>query len=107
MSLTVPRTMPARKLQTIGRHLLAARWIFAKTMPESPHFYTLRREWERDEDFLEVVQAIRRYGYLEVYKGLRYTMLNVNGWKYWTMGAPLPQTILINRKALTVDGGAR
>lgn len=82
----------------VGQRLIDAHWIFAKTMPDNPHWYTLRREWLHDDDFIETVQFIRRHGYQEIYGGRPYTMLNVNDYKYWTMGAPLHETILINRK---------
>jgi SAM-dependent methyltransferase len=29
--------------------------------------------------------------------------LHINGWKYWTMGAPIAETILINRKPLAPE----
>lgn len=92
--------MPTRLRQTIGRSLLRAQWIFAKTMPENPHWYTLRKTWAQDAAFVETVEAMRTYGYREWYKKRPYTMFNVNGMKYWTMGAPLPSTILINRKPI-------
>lgn len=85
----------------VGRLLLTQQWIFAKTMPQNPHWYTLRKRWSRDEEFTWVVQQIRQYGYTEYYYRRPYTMLNMNGMKYWTMGAPLDDTILINRKHLT------
>lgn len=81
--------------------LLRHPWRFAKTMPHNPHWYTLRKEW-RDEEFVRVVQTMRRVGYTEYYQGRRYTMFNVNNMKYWTMGAPLRETILINRKVITL-----
>jgi len=80
-----------------GRALLAHRWIFARTMSENPHEYTLRREWE-DDAFVRVVRYIREHGYRAVFKGRAYMQLDVNEHFYWTMGAPLDQTILINRK---------
>jgi len=81
----------------ICKTLLSKRWIFAKTMPHAPHWYTLRREWYNDELFNEIVTLIRRYGYKERYGRTWYTKFNINGMKYWTMGAPIPKTILINR----------
>src|SRR3990167_679232 len=86
------------EFEFIGKTLLDQRWIFAKTMPENPHWYTLRKEWQDEADFVKVVQFMRTYGYQEIYRGSRYTMLNVNDCKYWTMGAPIGTTILINRK---------
>lgn len=79
------------------------RWIFAKTMPENPHEYTLRKEWEAEEDFVSVVTYMRAHGYLSYFKGRAYTQLNANGHFHWTMGSPLPATILINRKPLPSD----
>jgi len=94
--------IPFALLQTIGRSLLAHPWIYAKTMPTEPHWYTLRRDWTEDAAFVTAVEAIRTYGYPERYKQSQYTRLNINGMKYWTMGAPVPATILINRAALDV-----
>ena len=44
---------------------------------------------------------VRRYGYEEIYEGRSYTVFNNDDMKYWTMGAPVTETILINRKELT------
>jgi hypothetical protein len=89
-----------QELQQVGSLLLRQEWIFAKTMPEDPRWYTLREGWACDADFVHVVTRMREAGEEEVYKGRRRRVLHVNGMKYWTMGAPLPQTILINRKPL-------
>jgi SAM-dependent methyltransferase len=75
-------------------------------MPENPHWYTLRKGWPDDAAFVEAVLHMREFGYKEKYEGRWYTMYNLNGFKYWTMGAPInyrngnPCTILINRKPL-------
>ena len=63
--------------------------------PSSPH-------WRRDVPFEDVVQFIRDHGYREVFEptGKEMTYLDIGGWKYWTMGAPLPETILINRERI-------
>jgi hypothetical protein len=72
-------------------------WIFAKTMPYNPHYYMLRKEAD-DAEFVRFVELIRNYGYRQMYEGYWYTQLNVYDWFYWTMGAPIDGTILINRK---------
>ena len=46
------------------------------------------------------METIRRYGYREVYEGHSYTVRNLDDMKCWTMGAPILETILINRKIL-------
>ena len=94
--------LEARVTQLLESH----DWIFAKTMPQNPHWYTLRRDWGNDEDFDMTVQFIRENGYTERWpdpvRGSPYTVLDLNGFHYWTMGAPIPDTILINRKPLVL-----
>ena len=89
--------MPYDDLQFIGQIIKESRWIFAKTMPDNPHYYMLRKE-SIDGEFVRFVELIRKYGYRNKYGGAWYTQLNVDNWFYWTMGAPIPITILINRK---------
>jgi hypothetical protein len=61
-----------------GRGFVArAPWRFAKTMSHIPHEYTVRGQ-------------------------TTYTYLNIDGQRYWTMGAPLEATVIINRALLTV-----
>ena len=31
------------------------KWVFAKTMPETPHFYTLRRTWRDEKEFESII----------------------------------------------------
>ena len=76
--------------------LLSHDWTFAKTMPQNPHWYTLRENWCTDE-FAEVVEFIRAHSYTEYFYKKPFKMFLLNGFKYWTMGAPVDQTILINR----------
>lgn len=85
-------------LEDAGRILESQSWIFAKTMPDNPHHYTLRKTWPRDADFAAVVEYIRAEGYTAMFGGRPYRQLNVNEHFYWTMGDPVPSTILINRK---------
>jgi hypothetical protein len=74
-------------------------WIFARTMPHNPHEYTLRRD-TRSATFDSAVRYIREHGELDIYWGKPYKTLYRGDHKYWTMGAPLDVTILINRKQL-------
>jgi hypothetical protein len=72
-------------------------WVFARTMPRNPHEYTLRRETD-DATFEAAVRYVRQHGVMETYGGKPYRVLYFGAHKYWTMGAPLEVTILINRK---------
>jgi hypothetical protein len=80
--------------------LNSAEWIFAKTMPKYPHHYTLRKNWKNDVDFIFVVEFIRENGYIEVWHRRRFVAHDFDGYKFWTMGDTIPNTTLINRKAL-------
>lgn len=82
----------------IARH----HWQFARTMPENPHEYTLRRN-ASSSDFEAAVRYIREHGILEDFRGVPYKTLYFDEHKYWTMGAPLPETELINRKPRFAD----
>lgn len=79
----------------------SVRWIFARTMPQTPHWYTLRKE-NPQEGFETFVMFIREQGYEKQFGNARYTYLDDDGWSYWTMGAPLEKTILINRARIEV-----
>lgn len=81
-------------------------WIFARTMPDNPHEYTLRKNTS-DEVFEAAVRFVRENGEPELYYGKQYTVYFCDDHKYWTMGAPLEETILINRKSTGHSGSER
>ena len=83
----------------VARALHSARWTFAKTMPHNPHEWTLRRHWPGRVPFDTVVAYIRERGYTMKFGRRDYRCLDVNGFRYWTMGAAYEETILINRAA--------
>ncbi len=82
-------------------------WRFAKTMPQWPHEYTVR-EWRPDlaRKFFDFVALIRRDGIVKPWPRdaaiprYRHTYLTLDGWEYWSMGEPIPETALINRARL-------
>ena len=69
-------------------------------MPHIPHFYTLRVKAAHDEDFIQLVECIRSYGYDESWGRMVLRYLDLDGWKYWTMGARVESTSLVNRARL-------
>lgn len=83
--------------ETAEAALLSASFRFAKTMPKIPHEYTRRREWSDEILFENVVKFIRENGRQERFWRSIYTYYYLDGWKYWTMGEPVAETILINR----------
>lgn len=101
--MTMPPTDgPTDSERTILRSFIAARrWQFARTMPDNPHWYTVRKWFpEGEESFEEFVRLIREHGDDEVFGGRTYRYLDFDGFHYWTMGAPIAETTVINRKPL-------
>lgn len=103
-------------------------WSFAKTMPNSPHEYAVREramrirgvdmdtgeEFDYEREFVFFCRAIRMHGYTGRFGKQSYTYLNVDGWRYWTMGNPISdhvepggdtrkETTILNRTPLDPD----
>jgi hypothetical protein len=102
MGLGVPDPqLESLTLPELRAFVARSTWTYAKTMPKTPHEYTLRRNAPDEALFERVVRHIRRHGYRKVYGRATYTYLDIDGWQYWTMGSPLSETILINRARLS------
>ena len=81
------------------QYIKTVRWQNAKTYEKTaPHEYTVRK-WrpDLDDEFCWFVEYIRQNGVVETFWKNRYTYLYLDGYRYWTMGAPLAKTIIINR----------
>jgi hypothetical protein len=75
-----------------------SQYKFAKTAKnKNPHWYTLKDTWNSEKDFKDVVQFIRDNGDVERFWKIEYKCFHYNGWKWWTMGADIDETILINK----------
>lgn len=93
----------APDLREMRRFIADSGWRFARTMPEAPDQYALRRHAASNVALAASVTSIREHGYQRAWGGHTYTYLDEGGWSYWTMGAPLDQTILINRAHITAN----
>jgi hypothetical protein len=51
-----------------------------------------------DPDFETMVRLIHRNGRVRNWHGRPYTYLRVDEWDYWTMGEPVNETVIINRR---------
>ena len=86
---------------------------FATTLPDNPHFYTVRRRDARslkqnqreatgipdeDREFTEACRVSMELGKSENYFGKWYRYVEINGFKYWTMGNPPHISTVLNRK---------
>ena len=80
-------------------------WTFAKTMPFTPHEYIVRDKCPlTDEEFVYFVNMQREHGVKERWGKYNNPYLYIDDYKYWTMGAPLEETTVINRaKASAVN----
>lgn len=76
-------------------------------MKEFPHHWTKRGQTD-DRDFDAFVAHIREHGYLAAWFPPRKRLaarrcnvyLELDGWRYWTMGWRVDETIIINREQL-------
>ena len=105
------------------RFIERSNWVFAKTMPLTPHWYVLRKQWltaSMDEEFKRAVTEIRKHGHKVMFQGHSYTIYVIDGYKYWSMGWPVDSdrcdgtdheaancTILINRAVYPEVQGPR
>lgn len=74
-------------------------WRFAKSMPTMPHWYIVKGKLslEHHPDFEWFVMFIREKGEKRKFSKTTYIYLRIEEFDYWTMGAPLSETIIINR----------
>ena len=92
-------------LFTVDEIVEKYRWRFAKSMPHIPHWYIVRKQkpshnklYHCDEtEFVWFAKHIRKNGYKARYWKKMMTYFAHDGFKYWTMGAPIDETIIINR----------
>jgi hypothetical protein len=94
------RETPSDLAEKIKNALLEQEYVVAKTMPQNPHQYCLRKKWKGDMTFVEIVNAMREYGYVEWFYSRQFMVYNVGEFKYWTMGYPIEVTTLINRTTI-------
>jgi hypothetical protein len=58
-------------------------WIYARTMPKNPHWYTLRKDFGNNEVYKNLVSHIRFYGKPEIFEGVLYRVFYYKAYKYW------------------------
>ena len=86
---------------TLINYISRCKWSWAKSMPNSPHEYIVRGNCAlTDNEFVEFVNLQREYGVHEHWGNYNLQYLYIDGYKYWTMGNPIPETTVINREKL-------
>jgi hypothetical protein len=72
-------------------------FVFAKTMPTTPHEYVVRTP-ENEADYVALFRAVREHGVDERFQKRRYHYWYAgDGWKYWAMTTDEQQSRIINR----------
>jgi hypothetical protein len=78
-------------------------WIFAKTYAHfAPHNYIVKN-YKNKEMFERLVIYIREHGVVRKWGSRIGLYLDYNGHSYWTMGNPIPETTIINRKDMVEE----
>jgi len=72
------------------------KWTYAKTMPEWPHEYIVRESVD-ERLFERLVRHIRAHGCEGAFYQDKYIYFESDGLLYWTMGALVEETTVINR----------
>jgi hypothetical protein len=73
-----------------------AKWTYAKTMPQWPHEYIVRERVDENL-FEQLVRHIREKGCEAPFYDEKFIYYEEDGMLYWTMGAPVNETTIINR----------
>lgn len=76
--------------------IAAQSWRYAKTYREWPHWYIVRKDAD-EQSFVEFVSIIRKDGYKGRFYDREIIYYDVDEYTYWTMGAPIEETDVINR----------
>jgi hypothetical protein len=82
---------------TLRSFINESKWVFAKTYSKTwPHEYVVRDKVD-ENNFVEFVSHIRVHGYLGKFYSNSIIYFDDSDMVYWTMGAPIEETTIINR----------
>ena len=77
--------------------LESARYVFARTMPRIPHWYTLRKWWANPGDYEAAGRVILEHGEALYWNRWKRRYLQANGVKYWVMTEDIAESEVLNR----------
>ena len=90
--MTASKGLPEELVNFINKE----KWTYAKTMPKWPHEYLVRQKVD-EALFVKLAAFIREHGYEGRFYNKLITYFDHGGRVYWTMGAPIEETTIINR----------
>jgi len=76
--------------------IISEKWTNAKTMPKWPHEYIVRKNVD-EKKFILLVKFIRNNGHIGNFYNKKIIYYEYENFTYWTMGAPINETTIINR----------
>ena len=82
--------------EDLQRFVDEAVWTYARTMPQWPHEYIVRGRVD-DQLFGRLVRHIRAHGREGPFYKRQFIYFEAEGRLYWTMGAPIEDTTVVNR----------
>lgn len=71
-------------------------WTFAKTMPENPHWYIVKK-YVNPENYEKLFLFIFENHSIEWFEGLSYKVVQLGEYKYWIMDDDINKSYIINR----------
>ena len=87
-----------------GRTAKKRKWIYAKTMINNPHEYTLLQDKDDPKVWFAFVRFIDKNAVTESYEGRVYKVYYAeDGFKYWFMDRDVSVTDLINRQEICMQ----
>lgn len=92
--------------EQVGAALERHAWTYAKSMPQWPHHYVVRHQWQplpgTTPPWENVVQHMREHGKAGWFKSWGRQTARIyfvqGGFVYWTMGCELKVTSIINKQ---------
>jgi hypothetical protein len=105
--LPIEERLPDMDANDVRMYIAESRWRAARP-PQPPHEYTIR-DWRPDHrlTFLAMALLIQSNGELKLWGGYVRAYLTLDGLEYWTMGARVAETLVINRALVGAAEAAR
>jgi hypothetical protein len=99
--------LPEWSVDHATAYIAGVRWRSSRP-PQPPHEYTIR-DWRPDLQrlFLAFAQLIQTRGVLKTWGDTIHAYLELDGLEYWTMGARVPETTVINRASTRAPNAAQ
>lgn len=82
-------------------NLRKAKFVYAKTMPHIPHYYTVGKNWDSHEEFIWTATYIFEHGLPQIFFKNQTEPRNYyyyQGWRYWIMDKKPEDAAIINRE---------